>query len=198
MCDRGRLGRRGESAVKEAMRGRRLSPNGPNEWMMGSFSSSWSDRSSGLLRSLRSLDCELCKRDATLEDDFSTSPELLRRTGDPSSSYTTTALRERVGVKRGDDGGMIDLTAGDGEMGEARRLRSALGLSCKLRRACLLRVGVASSQVCSESVDASSFLSPRGHWTRTRDSWTSIMISASLISDVNVFPLAKSYVFPWQ
>lgn len=53
-------------AVKDAIRGKILSPNGPKEWIIGSFSSSWSENSSGLLRSLRSLDCELWRMLLTL------------------------------------------------------------------------------------------------------------------------------------
>jgi hypothetical protein len=99
----------------------------------------------------------------------------------------------------GEDGGIARCTAGDGETGEARRWFSANGLSWSTL---VVRfwVGVASSPVCSESVDGQSFLSfsLRGHCTKTRASCTSIIMSASLISDVNVFPLAKSYFLPWQ
>lgn len=183
------------SARKEARRGRRFSPNGPNEWIMGSFSSSLSE-SSGLPRS---LSWEFWRSALVRRALWEESPMtvLWRFRGDGSSSYTTTAARARGGVKRGEDGGTTRCTAGDGETGDAKRGLSAKGLFCNTR---LFWVGVGSSQVCSESVDGQSLLSGslRGHCTRTRASCTSIMMSASLISDVNVFPLARSYFFPWQ
>lgn len=37
----------GEWVVNDSIRGRRLAPNGPKEWMTGSFSSSKSEKSRG-------------------------------------------------------------------------------------------------------------------------------------------------------
>src|ERR1700722_20273191 len=47
----GGVPRRGDSpAVNEAIRLLRFWPNGPKEWMIGSFSSSWSEKSCDELR----------------------------------------------------------------------------------------------------------------------------------------------------
>lgn len=118
---------------------------------------------------------------------------------DRSSSYTLTEVETDARLVNGFDEIWTALIAGDGDTGECSLCCRRRGLSDSEGRVAVMRLGErSSSHGESESIGVEIFCSGFGHWSRTRASCTSTMISASSVSEVKLSPFRSSHALPWQ